>query len=128
MSMEKDFIYGDDTYVLIGIAMEIHRLLGKGFAEVVYKDAFEFELKVRGIEYEREKEFEVAYKNVILPHKFYADFVIDDKIILEIKSKAKILDQHYAQVINYLVISKLKVGLIVNFHEDSLQYKRVVFS
>lgn len=106
--------------------MEIHRLLGKGFSEIVYKDAFEYELQCRNILYEREKEYTVTYKNIILPHKFFADFVIENCIILEIKSKAGIIEQHQAQVLNYLAVSKLKLGLLLNFHEKSLQYKRLV--
>lgn len=116
------------TYQLIGIGMEIHRLLGKGFSEIVYKDAFEYELQCRGILYEREKEYTVTYKNIILPHKFFADFVIENCIILEIKSKAGIIEQHQAQVMNYLAVSKLQVGLLLNFHDRSLQYKRMVLT
>ncbi|TDO29061.1 GxxExxY protein [Sediminibacterium goheungense] len=97
---------------LIGIGMEIHRLLGKGFLEIVYKDAFEYELRNQGITYEREKEYSVTYKNIILPHKFFADFVIDNCIILEIKSKSGKIEQHLAQVLNYLAVPKLKVGLL----------------
>lgn len=114
------------TYQLIGIGMEIHRLLGKGFLEIVYKDAFEYELNTRGILYEREKEYAVTYKNIILPHKFFADFVIENCIILEIKSKAGIIEQHQAQVLNYLAVSRLKLGLLLNFHEKSLQYNRII--
>ncbi len=108
--------------------MEIHRLLGKGFSEIVYKDAFEYELQCRNILYEREKEYTVTYKNIILPHKFFADFVIENCIILEIKSKAGIIEQHQAQVMNYLAVSKLQVGLLLNFHDRSLQYKRMVLT
>jgi GxxExxY protein len=120
------YLYQDITYELIGVAMEIHRILGKGFLEVVYKDAFEYELKSRGIPYEREKKYSITYKNICLPHCFFADFVIKDKIILEIKSKARIIEDHYAQVLNYLAISKLNVGLIINFHENSLEQRRIV--
>ena len=76
----------------------------------------------------KEKEYTVTYKNTILPHKFYADFVIDNSIILEIKSKAGIIEQHQAQVLNYLAVSKLKVGLLLNFHDQSLQYNRIVLT
>ena len=117
-----------DAYKIIGIAMEIHRILGKGFSEIVYKDAFEYEFKLHGILYEREKEYTVPYKTVILPHKFYSDFIVFDKIILEIKSKKGIVEDHYAQVMNYLAISKLEVGLLINFHEKSLEYKRIIMS
>ena len=115
-----------ETYVIIGIAMEIHRTLGKGFSEIVYKDAFEYEFREKNIQYEREKEYAVHYKGAILPHRFYADFVVFNGVILEIKSKKGIVDDHLAQVINYLAISELETGLIINFHEKSLEYKRVI--
>ncbi len=126
--LPEEYPLQEHSYNLIGIGMEIHRNLGKGFLEIVYKDAFEYELRSKGIEYEREKEFTVAYKNIILPHKFYSDFVIDDRVILEVKSKSGIIDEHYAQVLNYLAVSKLQLGLILNFHNSSLQYKRVVLT
>ncbi|WP_018626883.1 GxxExxY protein [Niabella aurantiaca] len=125
---EKEYPWQSESYVLIGIAMEIHRILGKGFLEIVYKDAFEYELNNRGIFYEREKEYSISYKNIILPHRFCADFVIENKIILELKSRKGIVEDHYAQVINYLAVSKLRLGLLINFHEKSLEYKRIISS
>jgi len=116
----------EETYRLIGMGMRIHKVLGKGFLEIVYKDAFEYELRSGNIYYEREKEFIVTYKDIILPHRFYADFVIENKLILEIKSKAGIIDEHYSQVLNYLAVSKCQIGLLLNFKDSTLQYKRVV--
>ena len=108
--------------------MEIHRELGHGFLEIVYKDAIEYELRTKVIQYEREKEFEVQYKNLILPHKFYADFVVFNNIILEVKAlEAGFADIHYSMLINYLKVSGCKVGLLVNFARKSLEYKRVIF-
>lgn len=75
--MEKS-IYKEKSYEIIGICMEVHKILGKGFSEIVYKDALEWEFKNAGITFKREKEYIVKYKEVILPHKFYADFVIFD--------------------------------------------------
>ena len=106
--------------------MEVHRVLGKGFSEIVYKDALEYELNKKSISFEREKEFLIQYKEKILPHKFYADFVVQNEIILEVKCSSTIIEKYYAQVINYLIISKLQVGLILNFSEYSLEYKRVI--
>ncbi len=127
MELENDnYPLKELTYRVIGIGMEIHRVLGKGFLEIVYKDAFEYELKQQGIPYVREKEYQVHYKTTILPHKFYADIVVNDELIMELKSKKGILEDHYAQVINYLAISKLKLGLLLNFHEKSLEYKRII--
>jgi len=123
-----DYPFQEECYLLIGIMMEIHRILGKGFSEIVYKDALEFELRNRNIKYEREKEFSVNYKGTILKHKFYADFVVDDNVIIEVKSKSELINEHYAQVLNYLAISKLGIGLLINFNEKSLQYKRIIRS
>jgi len=123
-----DYPFQEECYLLIGIMMEIHRILGKGFSETVYKDALEFELRNRNIKYEREKEFSVNYKGTILKHKFYADFVVDDNVIIEVKSKSELINEHYAQVLNYLAISKLGIGLLINFNEKSLQYKRIIRS
>ncbi len=74
-----EFIYREESYRIIGILMEVHRNLGKGFSEIVYKDAIEYELTQNQISFEREKEYTVKYKNSILKHKFYADFVIENK-------------------------------------------------
>lgn len=115
-----------ETSLIIGIGFEIHNLLGKGFLEIVYKDALEYELRNRDLSYQREKEYTIHYKDSILPHKFYADFVILEKIIVEVKAQVGIADIHYAQTINYLRVSGCKVGLILNFGEGSMKVKRVV--
>jgi GxxExxY protein len=116
----------EETFQIIGICMEIHRILGKGLLEIVYKDALEYELKNNNILYEREKKYDIKYKDIILPHNFYADFVIMDKIIVEIKAQKNLIEEHFNQVLNYLAISKCKIGLIINFGESSLKYKRVI--
>lgn len=116
----------EQTKILIGIAFDIHTILGKGFLEIVYKDAMELELQRVPIHYEREKEYIVTYKDIILPHRFYADFIVFDNVILEIKAKEGIADVHYSQTLNYLRVSGCKVGLILNFGESSLKIKRVV--
>lgn len=92
--------------------MEIHNELGKGFSEIVYKDAIEFECKRNKFPYEREKEFLVHYKNVVLPHRYFADFVIFEDVILEVKSCEGIVKQHIGQALNYLAASKLKLELL----------------
>lgn len=123
---DMNFPLQNETYKIIGICMEVHNNLGKGFSEIVYKDALEVEFKSENIFFEREKEYSVNYKGNILPHKFYADFVVFGKIILEIKSVGKLADEHIAQTLNYLKVSQNKVALIVNFNEDKLQYKRLI--
>ncbi len=122
----SDLIYKEEAYEIIGKCMEVHNNLGAGFLEIVYKDALEYEFKKAGITYEREKEYTVNYKGIILPHKFYADFVVFDKIILEVKAVSGIADEFVAQAINYLKVSDNKLALIVNFGELRLNYKRIV--
>ena len=123
---DKEYPLQKESYKIIGICMEVHRILGRGLLEIVYKDAIEYEFKKNNILYEREKKYEVEYKGIILPHHFFADFVVYDKIILEIKAQKGIVDKHYSWVINYLAISKCPLGLIVNFGEDSLVTKRLI--
>lgn len=119
-------IYKKDSYDIVGTLFEVHNNLGGGFLEVVYKDAIEYEFKKEGIYFEREKEYDINYKGVILLHKFYADFVVLDKIILEIKSVKEFHPKHIAQCINYLKVSGNKLCLLVNFQNESLEFKRIV--
>jgi len=121
-----DLIYKEENYKIIGICMEVHRNLGNGFLEIVYKDALEYEFKNNNILYDREREYKISYKEISLPHKYFADFVVYDKIILEIKAVSGIIDEFIKQTLNYLAASKCKLGIIVNFGEDSLKYKRIV--
>jgi GxxExxY protein len=107
--------------------MEVHNVLGPGFLEIVYKDAIEYEFRKQVIFYEREKEYIVNYKDITLPHKFYADFVVMDKIILEVKAVSGITDEFVARAINYLKVSGSKLALVVNFGETKLISKRIVF-
>ncbi len=119
-------IYKEDSYQIVGICFEVHNNLGPGFLEIVYKDALEYEFRKAGIPYEREKKYTVNYKGKPLPHNFYADFVVFDKIILEIKAVSGIPDEFIALAINYLKVSENKLALIVNFGELKLNYKRIV--
>lgn len=118
----------DENYQIVGISMEVHRLLGPGLLEIVYKDALEVEFKINKIPYHREKEFAIEYKGVILPHKFYADFVVYDDIILEVKSVKEICNDHLAQVLNYMKLADTPVGIIANFQNKSLTHKRLINS
>jgi len=106
--------------------MEVHNHLGKGFSEIVYKDALEYEFKRNNIPFQREREFTVNYKDVVLPHKFYADFVVWNKIILEVKNVSQLNNEHLEQTFNYLAVSNSRLGILVNFRESQLEYKRVV--
>ena len=122
-----DFLYKDKTYQIIGVLFEVHKNLGKGFSEIVYKDAIEFEFQQANIPYEREKEYVVNYKNTVLKHKFYADFIVNEDIVLEVKAVKEFSGEHTAQVLNYMKLSESEIGLLVNFQNKSLQHKRLVF-
>lgn len=122
----SNYLYEEDTYKIIGALIEVHKNLGKGFSEIVYKDAFEYELKKNEISFEREKEYLVHYKDIILNHKFYADFVVLDKIILEIKSTDSLHEKHISQCLNYLHVSGHRLAILVNFNKTSLEYKRII--
>ena len=115
-----------ETYKIIGICMEVHRNLGPGLLEIIYKDALELELKENNIPFEREKEYSIEYKGKILPHKFYADFIINEDIVLEVKAIKEFSSEHIAQILNYIKLSSSEVGLLVNFQTKSLQYKRYI--
>ena len=94
--MMANLIYKQESYDIMGICMDVHNHLGPGFLEIVYKDALEYEFQNAGIKYEREKRYKVNYKGIILPHDFYADFVVFDKIILEIKAVSAISNEFVA--------------------------------
>jgi len=121
-----DIIYKDESYAIVGALFNVYNYLGSGFSEIVYKDALELEFSSLNIPFEREKEYSVSYKGIVLSHKFYADFVLFDKIILEIKSIDSIHDKHIAQCINYLKVSENRLAILANFHKDLLDHKRIV--
>ena len=108
--------------------MEVHRRLGHGFLEIVYKDVLEVEFQTRKIEYKREKEYSIEYKGQTLRHKFYADFIVFDKIILEAKAVNDIFGKgDMAQSINYLKVSGCRIGLMINFGQSKLLHQRLIF-
>ena len=122
-----DLILKDESYKIIGACMEVHKVLGMGFKEIIYQDSLAIEFASREIPYVREKSYKVTYKGVLLPRKYYVDFLVYDSIILELKARPLIINPFVYQTINYLKASGIKLGIIVNFGEKSLTYKRVVF-
>jgi GxxExxY protein len=117
-----------ETYAIIGAAMEVHRELGRGFLEAVYGDALSVELASRKIPFEREKELPVKYKGRILPTLYKADFVCFGAVLVECKAIAEMGKREEAQVLNYLRITGLPRGILLNFATQSLAYKRLVLS
>jgi GxxExxY protein len=117
----------EESYAVIGVCMEVQNILGYGFSEIIYKDAIEAEFIDNGIRYLREEQLSVCYKGKWLKHRFVADFVVFDKIILEIKSTDKgITEEYISQTLNYLRVSGNNVALIVNFGKQRLDYKRLI--
>jgi len=121
-----EVLYQQESYNLIGALMTVHRELGCGFLESVYQEAFEKELQLRHIPFEREKEFEIYYKGHKLTKTFVSDFVCYDKIIVELKSVERLNEAHYAQTLNYMKITGYKLGILVNFAKPKLEYQRIV--
>lgn len=121
-----DLIYKEEAYNVIGICMNIHKVLGMGLKEINYKDAMEIDFLEAGIPFEREKKFVVKYREKILRNPYYADFLVYDSMIVEVKSTVALTEAHTAQALSYLAVSGMKLALLINFGERSLTWKRVV--
>ncbi len=121
----KDLVYPDLSYKIIGCAFEVFNQLGSGHKEIVFHKALAVELTNQKLNFTEEVYFPVEFKGVIVG-KNYFDFLIDDKIIVEIKSLSKFSKGHFDQTKNYLNVSKLELALLVNFGHDGVQCKRVV--
>src|ERR1700761_4279705 len=122
-----DILFKEESYKIIGACFEVHKILGHGFKEAVYKDALELELNKLNIPFSREKPYSIFYKEQKLKHFFVADFVVYDTIILEIKIGNYIGDPYLKQTLNYLKASGLRLGIVINFGTPSLEYQRVIF-
>ncbi len=123
--INEKYQYSELTGKVIGCAMEVHRFLGNGFQEVIYQRALSIELNMQGIEHIREQEMVLKYKGHDIGTR-RVDFFIEDKIMLEIKAVKELEDVHLAQAINYLEAYGLEIGLLINFGNTSLQFKRVM--
>ena len=105
--------------------METHRILGPGFLESVYQSALAYELELRNIAYEKEKSLIVNYKERAIG-EYLADFVVEDKVILELKAVSSLHNKHKAQAIHYLTATGYKLAILLNFGTPSLEYKRII--
>jgi GxxExxY protein len=121
--------YEDITGKIIGCAMRVHSFLGNGFQEVIYQRALALELKENGINFERELEHKIYYRDYTEPiGRRRVDFLVEKTILVELKATTEINSIHYAQILNYLTAYKLEVGLLINFGEKSLNFKRFIKS
>lgn len=124
--MEQQYIYSNETYKIIGAAIEVHNVLGCGFKEAVYQEALEKEFQLRNIPYVREQEFPVYYKGELLNTNFRPDFVCYNKIIVELKAVSELNEEHYSQVLSYLRSCNSLLGLLINFGDVNLECKRII--
>ena len=127
--MNTDLKYEDITKKIIGASFEVHQFLGNGFQEVIYQRALAYEMKIAGLQFDREIEQNIYYKELEKPiGKRRADFVVEGKVLVELKAIIQLEDVHLAQALNYLKAYKLEVGLLINFGSKSLTFKRLVKS
>jgi len=113
--MNGELLLKDEVYAIVGAAMEVHNVLGSGFAEAVYQEALEIEFKARGIPFESQKPLKICYKGAVLQKEYVADFLCYGKIIVEIKAQRVLQAREESQTINYLRCTSLRVGLLINF-------------
>ncbi len=109
-----DILFKELSYTVVGAAMEVHRLLGPGFLEYVYRRALAREFELQGISYEREFPLNMTYKALQIG-KYKADFVVENKIVLEVKAVSTLVSRHEAQAIHYLAGTHLRLALLLNF-------------
>src|SRR5690606_10160423 len=125
--MNVELKYKDITEKIIGASFEVHKFLGNGFQEVIYQRALAYEMRKCGLEFAREIEQDIFYKDLDEPiGTRRADFVVEGKVLVELKAIIQLEDVHLAQVLNYLKAYKLEVGLLINFGSKSLTFKRLV--
>ena len=123
--IKEQYIHSEITSEILNIAFEVHRIIGPGFAESVYQRAMVVECNLRDVETDPEIELPIFYKNIKVGSR-RADLLIKKKVIVELKAVIELNDIHLAQAINYLEAFNLEVGLLINFGNKSLQYKRII--
>ena len=122
-----DLLCKSEVYDIVGAAMEVHNELGNGFPEAVYHEALAIEFMKRDVPYESEKYIGVDYKGIALEKHFRLDFLCYDNVVVEIKAVTELSKASYSQVLNYLKATSLNVGLLINFGQEKLFYKRFVY-
>jgi GxxExxY protein len=121
-----DLVYKQEAYKIVGAAFEVHNELGAGFLEAVYQEALAIEFGLRHIPFVEQKKLQLEYKNKILRKRYVPDFFCYDKIVVEIKAISQLMENDTAQILNSLKASHQKLGLLINFGEQTLKWKRYV--
>ena len=125
--INEQYKYSALTEKIIGCAIEVHKIIGNGFQEVIYQRALEMEMNLQGLKFSREFEMPIFYKNNRIGAR-RVDFLVEDVISVEIKAVIQLEDVHMAQAINYLEAYNLEIGLLINFGSKSLTFKRLTNS
>jgi len=128
MESKTEILYKEESYKIIGACMKVHRELGSGFLEAVYDEALKKEFMKSQIPFKSQVKLKVFYEGEQLKKYYIADFICYDKIILEIKSINQVPVVFYAQIKNYLTATKKELGMLINFGQSSLTYKRIINS
>ncbi|MBC8484518.1 MAG: GxxExxY protein [Ignavibacteria bacterium] len=126
-SVKEEYKYSDITEKIIGCSMRIHSFLGNGFPEVIYQRCLKIEFEKSALKFEREIEMPIYYDGISVG-KRRVDFLVEDKILVELKAISELNDNHYSQILNYLKAYNLEIGLLINFGEKSLKFKRSIYS
>ena len=122
-----EILYKDEAYAVQGACFEVYKTLGNGFLEAVYQESLAKEFQLQKIPFQEQCELELQYKGMPLKQTYKPDFICFDKIIVEIKAVSQIAPEHEAQLLNYLKITKMRLGLLVNFgHYPKIEIKRFV--
>lgn len=122
--INEQYKYSELTSKIIGCAMAVHKVLGNGFQEVIYQRALEIEMNHAGISFQREFEMPIFYRDKHIGTR-RVDFLVEGVVSVELKAISKLEDEHFAQAINYLEAYNLEIGLLINFGERSLIFKRL---
>jgi GxxExxY protein len=125
--MAEEYKYKEMTHKIIGAAMQVHKVLGNGFQEVIYQRAMEIEMPLYGLDFNREFEMPIWYREQQIGTR-RVDFLVEDVVSVELKALTKLEDVHLAQAINYLEAYHIEVGLLINFGSKSLEFKRLINS
>lgn len=123
--VQTTYKYSDLTGQIIGCSMEVHKILGNGFQEVIYQRALEKEMALQGLSFAREFEMPIFYKEEQIGTR-RVDFLVEEVVSVELKALVKLEDVHLAQAINYLEAYNLEIGLLINFGAKSLEFKRLI--
>jgi len=128
-AMADDLLYREEVYRIVGACVAVHKDKGNGFAEPVYQDALEIELEMSEIPFDAQRNYPLSYRGRLLKHTYTPDLLCFDKIVVELKAAKCLTDEHRAQLINYLKVTGLQLGLLVNFGSfPRLEWERLILT